>query len=123
MFYTSHYRQNFVEEIEAGKLVRFIANGQFLSDDSQTLASLNLTNNSVLHCHVTQGETIRQAQHNAQDGDLDLGHFMVPLFGCILGFVWYLRWQYRYMFNATSTLSLIGVSVLFFLAVLAAWRG
>ncbi|XP_022088385.1 transmembrane and ubiquitin-like domain-containing protein 1 [Acanthaster planci] len=118
------FRQRaFSEEISSGQTVRLIFNGQLLQDDDSTLAALNLSQNCVIHCLLSQSTMLSSARLDVQDGDVDLGRYMIPLFTCILGFVWYLRWQYRYMFNATSTLSLVGVTTLFVLAVLASWRG
>ncbi|XP_072173914.1 uncharacterized protein [Diadema setosum] len=119
-------RETFASEIRAGKTVRLISNGQLLTDDSRTLATYGITNQHVIHCQVSQAGT-GQGQHrrhpsDAGGGEHDLGRYMVPLFACILAFVWYLRFQYRFMFNATSTLSLTAVTVVFLLALLAAWR-
>ncbi|XP_071477613.1 uncharacterized protein [Diadema antillarum] len=119
-------RETFAAEIRAGKTVRLISNGQLLTDDSRTLATYGITNQHVIHCQVSQAGTgqghHRRHPSDAGGGEHDLGRYMVPLFACILAFVWYLRFQYRFMFNATSTLSLTAVTVVFLLALLAAWR-
>ncbi|XP_071504397.1 uncharacterized protein [Diadema antillarum] len=119
-------RETFAAEIRAGKTVRLISNGQLLTDDSRTLATYGITNQHVIHCQVSQAGTgqghHRRLPSDAGGGEHDLGRYMVPLFACILAFVWYLRFQYRFMFNATSTLSLTAVTVVFLLALLAAWR-
>ncbi|XP_077996651.1 uncharacterized protein LOC144449958 [Glandiceps talaboti] len=116
-------RDKFTGDVSDGRTVRFIFNGHLLQDDNSTLQDYNITDNSVLHCHVSQtSHTQRENLDVLGNSDLDLGRFMVPLFGFILVTVWYLRWQYRYMFNATSTIALIAVTLLFVLAVLAAWR-
>ncbi|XP_033646919.1 transmembrane and ubiquitin-like domain-containing protein 2 [Asterias rubens] len=116
-------RQTFSEEIQSGQTVRLIFQGQLLQDDNTSLSDLNVTHNCVVHCHLSRGVAPSTVRQDVQEADIDLGRFMIPLFTSILGFVWYLRWQYRYMFNATSTLSLVGVTTLFVLAVLASWRG
>ncbi|XP_070548782.1 transmembrane and ubiquitin-like domain-containing protein 1 [Ptychodera flava] len=115
-------REKFAQEILAGRTVRFIFNGHLLREDNQRLLDFNISDNSVLHCHISHGTSAPAEPAELQNVDIDLGRFMVPLFGFILLSVWYLRWQYRYMFNATSTIALIAVSLLFVLAVLAAWR-
>lgn len=117
-------RLNFSEENRDGKVVHLIFNGQFLRDDNRQLGSYSIVNNCVLHCHISQHQqSPGSTSEQPEQGELDLGQFMVPLFACTIGFVWYLRWQYSYMFNTMSTMSLSAVTVLFMLAVLAAWRG
>lgn len=117
-------RLNFAEESQDGRVVHLIFNGQFLRDDNRQLGSYSIVNNCVLHCHISQHQqSPGTAAQQPDQAELDLGQFMVPLFACTIGFVWYLRWQYSYMFNTMSTMSLSAVTVLFMLAVLAAWRG
>ena len=118
-------RETFATELQSGQMVRFISNGQLLSDDSRTLASYGITNQHVIHCQISRSAARPPQGRNqpeAREGDFDVGRYMVPLFALILALVWYLRFQYRYMFNATSTLSLTAVSAVFVLALLAVWR-
>ncbi|PIK55605.1 putative transmembrane and ubiquitin-like domain-containing protein 1 [Apostichopus japonicus] len=117
-------RLNFAEESQDGRVVHLIFNGQFLRDDSRQLGSYSIVNNCVLHCHISQHQqSPGTAAQQSEQGELDIGQFMVPLFACTIGFVWYLRWQYSYMFNNVNHV-LSAVTVLFMLAVLLrAWRG
>nr|XP_054751047.1 LOW QUALITY PROTEIN: transmembrane and ubiquitin-like domain-containing protein 1 [Lytechinus pictus]XP_054775426.1 transmembrane and ubiquitin-like domain-containing protein 1 [Lytechinus pictus] len=118
-------RDTFSSELQSGQTVRLISNGQLLSEESRTLASYGITNQQVIHCQISQASSHTHQEHqnvDTGDGDFDLGRYMVPLFACILAFMWYLRFQYRYMFNATSTLSLTAVTAVFILALLAVWR-
>lgn len=120
-----YHRDMFSSEMQSGQIVRLIANGQLLSEESRTLSSYGINNQQVIHCQISQASAHTQQGHqtvDTGDGEFDLGRYMVPLFACILAFMWYLRFQYRYMFNATSTLSLTAVTAVFFLALMAVWR-
>ncbi|XP_028831210.1 transmembrane and ubiquitin-like domain-containing protein 1 isoform X2 [Denticeps clupeoides] len=64
--------------------VRLIYQGQLLQDDAQTLASLHLADNCVLHCHISQ-HAARAAPARARPADqvhvaLNVGSLMLPLF-------------------------------------------
>jgi hypothetical protein len=48
---------------------------------------------------------------------------MFPLFGSMLAALWYARIVYRGYFNGTSTFSLLAISFLYVVAVLASLRG
>ncbi|KAL4228403.1 Ubiquitin [Mactra antiquata] len=115
-------RRHFEEELSQSKLVRFIFNGQDLRNDSSTLQSYNISDNSVLHCLVTQQPEQRHSP-NVDDNGFDIGVFMFPLFGLLLGIVWYMRIMYRQFFNVTSTLTLGGITFLFFAALMSSLRG
>lgn len=119
----SFKRQNFAEDLAANKLVRFIFNGQVLQDD-RTLESYNIIDNTVVHTLISLadsggsqqgGATGRQSATAAADSHevFDAGSLMVPLFALILAVIWYLRFAYRQFFNITSTLSLVGITLLF----------
>lgn len=116
------FRRHFEEELSQSKLVRFIFNGQDLRNDASTLQSLNIGDNSVLHCLVTQQPETRDTR-NMEDGSFDVGVFMFPLFGLLLGIVWYMRVMYRQFFNVTSTLTLGGITFLFVAALMSSFRG
>ena len=104
------------------KLVRFIFNGRDLRNDTETLQSNNVQDNSVLHCLVTsmERETVRP-NVRVQTG-FDMGNVMLPMFGVLLVVIWYLRFEYRQFFTATATISLIGVTSLYIAAILATWE-
>ncbi|KAJ3596500.1 hypothetical protein NHX12_002907 [Muraenolepis orangiensis] len=106
--------------------VRLIYRGQLLQNDGQTLASLNLAHNSVLHCHVSQhtagvppagAPPTRQVQVA-----LDVGGLMVPLFLLMLSVLWYCQIQYRHFFTAPATASLVGVTIFFSLVAFGVYR-
>ncbi|TRY97640.1 hypothetical protein DNTS_035466 [Danionella cerebrum] len=97
--------------------VRLIFQGQLLQDDGQTLASLNLADNSVLHCHISQHAT-RAMPAGARAADqvhvaLNVGSLMVPLFVLMLSVLWYFQIQYRQFFTAQATASLVGITIFF----------
>lgn len=93
-----------------------------------TLRACSVSNGSVIHCLVTQA-TIGQsapvigAQRNgARVEPWDLSILMFPLFGSILAGLWYARVMYRGFFNAASTFSLIAISFLYIIGLLASLR-
>ena len=104
--------------------MRLIFNGQELRGESTTLSSYNIGDMSVVHCLITRS-TRPQEQNGQIEQDameIDLSNIMFPLFGLILGLIWYCRIAYRNFFNAMSTLALIGITVLFFFACVITFR-
>uniref|UniRef100_A0A8V5G3N7 Transmembrane and ubiquitin-like domain-containing protein 1 n=1 Tax=Melopsittacus undulatus TaxID=13146 RepID=A0A8V5G3N7_MELUD len=98
--------------------VRLIYQGQLLRDDSQSLASLHLTHNSVLHCHISQHSPAPApaSPHASADpvhAALNVGSLMLPLFVLMLAVLWYFQLQYRHVFTATATTFLAGLTLLF----------
>ncbi|XP_074652472.1 transmembrane and ubiquitin-like domain-containing protein 1 [Tubulanus polymorphus] len=121
-------RAHFLEELADDFNIRLIFNGQELRQENETLQSYNVDDNSVIHCLVSAA-THQQQQHgnNGADReqdhiDVDMSNLMFPLFGLILGLIWYCRITYRTFFNAMSTLALLGVTVLFMFAVIITFR-
>ncbi|MGH0133781.1 UNVERIFIED_CONTAM: hypothetical protein FKN15_063439 [Acipenser sinensis] len=106
--------------------VRLIYQGQLLQDDAQTLSSLNLADNSVLHCHISQHATA-QAPAGVSAADqvhaaLNVGSLMVPLFVLMLSVLWYFQIQYRQFFTAPATASLVGITVFFSFMAFGVYR-
>ncbi|XP_051554823.1 transmembrane and ubiquitin-like domain-containing protein 1 [Myxocyprinus asiaticus] len=106
--------------------VRLIYQGQLLQDDTQTLSSLNLANNSVLHCHISQHAT-QAMPAGAQAADqvhvaLNVGSLMVPLFVLMLSVLWYFQIQYRQFFTAPATASLVGITIFFSFVAFGVYR-
>ncbi|XP_042643365.1 transmembrane and ubiquitin-like domain-containing protein 2 [Tyto alba] len=102
--------------------MKFIYRGQLLQDQGRTLRSLRITDNCVIHCHRSRGAaaTLPDAGDAAAvppDAGglppLDAGNLMVPTVMVVLAVVWYFRINYRQLFTAPATVSLIGVTVLF----------
>lgn len=111
--------------------IKLIYQGQLLQDPKRTLLSLNITDNSVIHCHVSQ--TLHEAgpEEGAQPGAgagvgsgvsggfraagvaISTSSLVVPVFVVILAVVWYFRINYRQFFTAPATISLVGVTVFF----------
>lgn len=114
-------RDHFATELSQNKLVRFIFNGQDLRNDSNTLQNYNIGNNSVVHCLITQVNQQAPPPRQENQDSFDFGVVVLPIFGLLLCFVWYLRFEYRHFFTATSTFMLIGLTFLFIAAVLASW--
>ncbi|XP_050405434.1 transmembrane and ubiquitin-like domain-containing protein 1 [Patella vulgata] len=115
-------RTHFSEELSQQKLVRLIFNGQDLRNETSTLQSCNIVDNSVLHCLVTQNVRSEPRDNYDTEDDINIGNFMIPIFGLLLGTLWYLRFNYKQYFNAISTLSLAGISFLFMFAAFTSWR-
>lgn len=120
-FFIFPFRKHFSTELAESKLVRFIFNGQDLRNDASTLQSYNISDNSVLHCLITQ-QRQQEHQHTENENGFDIGTFMFPIFGLLLGCIWYLRFTYRQLFNVTSTLTLSGITFLFLAAFASSLR-
>lgn len=109
--------------------IKLIYQGQLLQDPKRTLFSLNITHNSVIHCHVSQALLEPPAEEGAQPTAaagsglsggfraagvaISTGSLVVPVFVVILSVVWYFRINYRQFFTAPATISLVGVTVFF----------
>lgn len=113
-------RRHFGLELSADKLVRLIFNGQILQRDSETLQGYGLFDNCVVHCLVHQhssnqgGSTENQAAHDSGDAahhrDWDLGNVLFASLSLLLGLAWFCRYQYAQLFNATTTVALLGLT-------------
>uniref|UniRef100_A0A8C5QVM0 Transmembrane and ubiquitin like domain containing 2 n=1 Tax=Leptobrachium leishanense TaxID=445787 RepID=A0A8C5QVM0_9ANUR len=99
-------------------LMKLIFQGQLLQDASQTLSSLHITDNCVIHCHRSQAtvqslpaspESVATSPEHAPP----IGNLMVPVFMVMLALIWYFRINYRQFFTAPATVSLVGVTVFF----------
>ncbi|XP_057712977.1 transmembrane and ubiquitin-like domain-containing protein 1 [Corythoichthys intestinalis] len=103
--------------------VRLIYQGQLLRDDGATLEALHLSHNCVLHCHISQhaaaaaGTEGGAAAAEQVQVALNVGGLMVPLLVLMLAVLWYCQIQYRHLFTAPASASLLGVTV--FLSLLA----
>ncbi|NXU51003.1 TMUB2 protein, partial [Turnix velox] len=99
--------------------MKFIYQGQLLQDQAQTLRSLHITNNCVIHCHhsVTSSVPTTAAATSPEEATTSLpsgaGNFLLPVLLVLLGVVWYFHINYRQLFTAPATISLIGVTILF----------
>ncbi|XP_066498370.1 transmembrane and ubiquitin-like domain-containing protein 2 [Hoplias malabaricus] len=115
--------------------IKLIYQGQLLQDPRRTLLSLNITHNSVLHCHISQVQAQPQPSPLREPGPdeasrpgagailsgglrsaalaLSTGSLVVPVFVVLLAVVWYFRINYRQLFTAPATVSLVGVTVFF----------
>ncbi|KAL0993260.1 hypothetical protein UPYG_G00105330 [Umbra pygmaea] len=110
--------------------IKLIYQGQLLHDPKQTLLSLNISHNSVIHCHVSQ--VLQEASQEDGAGAAGTGggigasggiraaglalstsSLVVPVFVVMLAVVWYFRINYRQFFTAPATMSLVGVTVFF----------
>ena len=116
------FSDNFSAEISENIGVRFIYNGQELRQDGHTLQSYNVQNDSVVHCLLSRAQPVTTAPQPIHSPNIDIGFLMFPLFGLILSLIWYCRFSYRNYFNAMSTFSLIGITFLFIVAILATCR-
>ncbi|KAJ8364449.1 hypothetical protein SKAU_G00132800 [Synaphobranchus kaupii] len=97
--------------------------------------SLNITHNSVIHCHISQSlrEDSAEGASRSVPGTaqmehggvgvgggaggvglaLNTGSLVVPVFVVMLAVVWYFRINYRQFFTAPATISLVGVTIFF----------
>ncbi|NXD88690.1 TMUB2 protein, partial [Halcyon senegalensis] len=104
--------------------MKFIYRGQLLQDQGRTLRSLHITDNCVIHCHRSRSATTATtalpdpgaattAVPDTGSFPLGAGNLLVPAVMVVLAVVWYFRLNYRQLFSAPATVSLIGVTVLF----------
>ncbi|XP_067089790.1 transmembrane and ubiquitin-like domain-containing protein 2 [Osmerus mordax] len=103
--------------------IKLIYQGQLLQDPKRTLLSLNITDKSVIHCHVSQALRDPSPEEAALSGAgagvratgvaLSTSSLVVPVFVVMLAVVWYFRINYRQFFTAPATISLVGVTVFF----------
>ncbi|XP_038019343.1 transmembrane and ubiquitin-like domain-containing protein 2 [Motacilla alba alba] len=100
--------------------MKLIYRGQLLQDQARTLRSLRITDNCVIHCHRSRGAAAAApalpepgpAGPAAPGLPLGGGTLMVPTVMLVLALGWYFRINYRQLFTAPATVSLIGVTVL-----------
>ncbi|XP_053115989.1 transmembrane and ubiquitin-like domain-containing protein 2 [Hemicordylus capensis] len=98
--------------------MKFIYQGQLLQDQARTLRSLNILDNCVIHCHLSQ-TTISAipdtvvVPSEARGIALSMGNLMIPVFMVMLAVIWYFRINYRQLFTAPATISLVGVTIFF----------
>lgn len=98
--------------------MKFIYQGQLLQDQARTLRSLNILDNCVIHCHLSQTtvsaipDTV-VAPTEARGILLSMGNMMILIFVVMLAVIWYFRINYRQLFTAPATVSLVGVTVFF----------
>ncbi|XP_005087299.1 transmembrane and ubiquitin-like domain-containing protein 1 isoform X2 [Mesocricetus auratus] len=106
--------------------VRLIYQGQLLGDDTQTLGSLHLPPNCVLHCHVSTrvGPPHSPCPPGSEPGPsgLEVGSLLLPLLLLLLLLLWYCQIQYRPFFPLTATLGLAGFTLLLSLLAFAMYR-
>uniref|UniRef100_A0A8C6UN08 Transmembrane and ubiquitin-like domain containing 2 n=1 Tax=Neogobius melanostomus TaxID=47308 RepID=A0A8C6UN08_9GOBI len=94
--------------------IKLIYQGHLLQDPKRTLKSLNISHNSVIHCHISQSLHESGPEEGAQSGvTVSTSSLVVPVFVVILAVVWYFRINYRQFFTAPATISLVGVTVFF----------
>ncbi|XP_018408217.1 PREDICTED: transmembrane and ubiquitin-like domain-containing protein 2 [Nanorana parkeri] len=101
--------------------MKLIYQGQLLQDSSQTLRSLHIADNCVIHCHRSQATVSSSPVGPESVGTSTehtgltppLGNLMIPIFVVMLALIWYFRINYRQFFTAPATVSLCGVTVFF----------
>lgn len=131
-----------MSDLHGNKVVKLIFNGQVLSEES-TLSQLGLENNSVVHCLIHQPRSSNNtftsapavpphfslidppprnpSQQSVADAGIDIGGLLVPLFGVILGLLWYCRIAYATHFTAAATTALVGLSGICIFSFLIIW--
>lgn len=97
--------------------MKFIYRGQLLQDQGRTLGSLNILDNCVIHCHLSQAtaSALPDTTVAPEAGSIawSMGNRMIPVFVVMLAVIWYFRINYRQLFTAPATVSLVGVTVFF----------
>uniref|UniRef100_A0AC34GPN4 Ubiquitin-like domain-containing protein n=1 Tax=Panagrolaimus sp. ES5 TaxID=591445 RepID=A0AC34GPN4_9BILA len=84
-------KSQFAQEIEAGKVIRLIFQGQLLRNDSRTLTSYGIVDQSVIHVHIGQ-RAYRQEGASQQPSTAQNGTDPVELFAnphlVVTGIAW-----------------------------------
>jgi len=120
----------FAEELATSSRVRLIFNGQLLADH-RSFADYGIINNTVVHCILTRDAggdgdgrqgTPPILNEDVMLPEFDLTRLVFPLVAVILSCVWYFRVQYRQFFNATSSIALLFLTLLFFFFVFTSLR-
>ncbi|XP_062993741.1 transmembrane and ubiquitin-like domain-containing protein 2 [Elgaria multicarinata webbii] len=98
--------------------MKFIYQGQILQDQTRTLRSLNILDNCVIHCHLSQTTVSVMPDAVAappEDGGIALSaaDLMLPIFMFMLAVTWFFRINNRQLFTVPATISLVGVTVCF----------
>ncbi|XP_003376885.1 cysteine and glycine-rich protein 1 [Trichinella spiralis] len=117
-------RQNFESDINEGKIIRLIYRGQLLRDDSRSLASYGLSDNCVVHCHISQAPYSTTSGSGSSTGTaagqpfeeanrFDVGNWILPIFGVEFAMVGYALYNYPQYFDTTSIISLILCTIIF----------
>lgn len=118
-------RRHFETELSTNKLVRLIFNGQLLRSDNDTLEHHGLFHNCVVHCHISntpqQQSPTASTPQPEDELDLDLGHYMLPLFCVLLVILWYCWFQFGHFFNTVSTVGLVGITGLLIVSFVAVY--
>ncbi|XP_072269240.1 transmembrane and ubiquitin-like domain-containing protein 1 isoform X2 [Pyxicephalus adspersus] len=103
--------------------VRLIYQGQLLRDDSHTVASLQLTDGCVVHCHISQySPSPGHSNTDLPEVPLNIGSLLVPLLVLILALLWYCQFQYPHLFTATATVCLGAITLLVIAITFATYR-
>lgn len=100
--------------------MKLIYRGQLLQDQARTLRSLRITDNCVIHCQRSRRAPPALPLPLPEPGPaapalplpLPGGTLMVPAVMLVLALGWYFRINYRQLFTALATVSLIGATVL-----------
>ncbi|XP_077349808.1 transmembrane and ubiquitin-like domain-containing protein 1 [Lithobates pipiens] len=104
--------------------IRLIYQGQLLRDDSRTVASLQLTDGCVVHCHISQhAASPGQSSSDLSEVPLNIGTLLVPLLVLVLALLWYCQFQYPHIFTATATVCLGAITLLVIVITFATYRG
>ena len=107
-------------------MVRLIFNGRELRPDNLPLEVYNIRDRSIIHCVLRETSPDSNSTGGApaidDEQDLNLGTYIFPLFGFILGLIWYSRFTYGRYFNAISTVALVGITFLYVVVLLASFR-
>lgn len=133
-------KRHFQVEMNSNKLVRLIFNGQVLQQDTQTLKSIGLFDNCVVHClihqkRVTPGSEATNSsagsnRDNSSDGidgganannnnnnqagrDWDFGNSLFAFISFMLLAAWYFRYVYAHLYTVTATVGLILITGIF----------
>ena len=101
----------FLNDLNSGRRVRLIYCGRLLQDDTASLSSYGVGNNTVVHAQISDRNPNEQSSRQNEEEDLDISKLFLPLLAVILIMSWFGMFYYRHLFSATSIIILVFVTL------------
>ena len=101
----------FLNDLNSGRRVRLIYCGHLLQDDTASLSSYGVGNNTVVHAQISDRSPNEQSGRQNEEEDLDISKLFLPLLAVILIMSWFGMFYYRHLFSATSIIILVFVTL------------
>ena len=101
----------FLNDLNSGRRVRLIYCGGLLQDDTASLSSYGVGDNTVVHAQISERNPNEQSGRANEEEDLDISKLFLPLLAVILIMSWFGMFYYRHLFSATSVIILVFVTL------------